>query len=66
MVVEIYFAAADAQGNVRFKFRLMGRDMIKVAEGPCADLLDDNARVLEIKVRVTLPPNYLAPVQEVA
>jgi transcription elongation factor/antiterminator RfaH len=77
-VVENLIADADTQGNVRFNFQFKQGDAVKVTAGPFADLvgqlerLDDNGRVrvlLEIlggKVRVALPQNFLAPVQEVA
>jgi transcriptional antiterminator RfaH len=77
-VVEKLMATADAQGNIRFDFRLREGQAVKITAGPFADLvgqlerLDDNGRVrvlLEIlggKVRVTLPPGLLAPAQDVA
>jgi transcriptional antiterminator RfaH len=77
-VVENLIGAADVPGNVRFDFRLQEGDPVKVTAGPFADLvgqlerLDDKGRVrvlLEIlggRVRVALPQELLAPVQDVA
>jgi transcriptional antiterminator RfaH len=50
-VVENLVAGADAQGNVRFDFRLREGDAVKVTAGPFADFvgrlerLDDHGRV---------------------
>jgi transcription elongation factor/antiterminator RfaH len=72
-VVEDLIAAADPQGNIRFKFDLKEGQTVRVMAGPFADLigqlehLDDNGRVrvlLEImggSTRVALPRELVAP-----
>jgi hypothetical protein len=59
-VVENLVAGADAQGNVRFDFRLREGDAVKVTAGPFADFvsrlerLDDHGRVRVLLLRYSV------------